>query len=121
MADDFSPAIFLTHTIFALEISVNFYSTISNVILAGAFLAILIAVSVYVTKKVYKTAKDDSSSDISHSMLTEIRQARDAGEISEDEYRKIRTQLISAIRKNSLENIPLEELKKEKTPEFRDF
>ena len=116
MSDYFFPETFLTLSIFAQHMPVDFFPTVSRVIILGSVLAIFVAISFYVTKNIFETTKNNPRPDVSNDMLTEIRRARDDGEISEEEYQKIRTQLVSAIRKNSLEkleNIPLEEIKKE--------
>ena len=71
-------------------------------VLFFAILAILVVIGVYVSKRIMGMAKEEEPSAVSHSMLTEIKKAYETGEISAEEYARIRTRLVSAIRNETL-------------------
>ena len=88
--------------IFAQNPPPSIFPTLSWLVLGCAILAILVAVGVYVSKKLMEITKNQENQTVSHSMLTEIKQAYAAGEISTEEYSRIRARLISVIRNETL-------------------
>lgn len=74
---------------------------VSVIIIFVAIIIIVGAVGWYLATKFKQQAMHGGREDVSHSLLTEIRNAYREGEISEEEYQQIRARLAASIREST--------------------
>ncbi len=74
---------------------------VSTIVIFGAIMIIVGVTGYFFALKLKQQAASDAREDLSHSFLTEVRNAYHEGELSREEYQKIRARLSASIRDSS--------------------